>query len=303
MKNNMKWNGIIGGRTGRKDKLKEKNEMKKKTISIIIALALCVSLAVPAFAAGQTVTVEKGISISNVVNQRTAPVTEFEMWINLEGDLRWISDYLLDFGTVQVFYCNAPATIALTAEGFHEILNWYYDTQTTTPSYINNIQTDQEGNRVGELTFTAPGTYLINDGYTASFGSFFLVIEGDTSASPPPATNEIQVLLNGAPIAFDQPPVIENGRTLVPLRAIFEAMGADVEWDNATRTVTAELDEVNISLTIDSNILYRNGEAITLDVPAKIVGGRTLVPVRAIAESFGAEVDWVQATRTVTVEF
>jgi len=275
--------------------------MKRKTLCMLLALALCLSLAAPAFASGQTVTVEKGFTISNVISQRTAPVTDFEFWINLEGEFEWVSTYLLDFETVNVFHCEVPATITLGEDGYHEILNWYYETQTTTESLINNLEADEEGFLTGELTFTGPGTYLLNDGYTASFGSLFLIIGEGMSPTPP--SNEIQVLLNGEAIIFDQPPVIENGRTLVPLRAIFEAMGAEVDWDQATRTVTAELDDVNISLTIDSNILYRNGEEIELDVPAKIVGGRTLVPVRAIAESFGAEVGWVQASRTVTIEF
>jgi len=132
-----------------------------------------------------------------------------------------------------------------------------------------------------------------------------LIIAIPTFSSPhaQPSPNEIQVHLNGAPIAFDQPPIIENDRVLVPLRAIFEEMGAVVAWNQQTSTATATYDwgRVNISITIDSNILIRNGVEIPLDVPARIVGGRTLVPVRAIAESFGAEVSWVNATRTVTI--
>jgi len=117
----------------------------------------------------------------------------------------------------------------------------------------------------------------------------------------PPASNEIKVLVNGTDVTFDQPPIIENGRTLVPLRAIFEALGAEVDWNQSTQTVTAVKDGVTVSLKIGSNILTKNGENITLDVPAQIVGSRTLVPVRAVAESFGAEVVWNQSSRTVTV--
>jgi len=101
------------------------------------------------------------------------------------------------------------------------------------------------------------------------------------------------VFLNDAKICFDQLPVIENGRTLVPLRAIFEAIGADVSWDGDTNTVTAVKDNTEIKLTIDSTTAYKNGEAVSLDVPAKLLNGRTLVPVRFIGEAFGVKVDWI----------
>jgi len=131
-------------------------------------------------------------------------------------------------------------------------------------------------------------------------GLKFELITGTPPATPPP-TQEIKVLVNGTAVAFDQPPIIENGRTLVPLRAIFEALGATVEWEQSTQTVTAVKDDITIILKIGDAFLTKNGERIALDVPAKIVGGRTLVPARAVAESFGADVQWDQATRTVTI--
>ncbi|MDR0273180.1 MAG: copper amine oxidase N-terminal domain-containing protein [Clostridiales bacterium] len=120
--------------------------------------------------------------------------------------------------------------------------------------------------------------------------------------SVPVFANEINVTVNGMPIEFDQPPINQGGRTLVPVRAIFEALGASIEWDAGTQTVSSERGDVNVSLTIGSNILRRNAEEITLDVAAQIVGGRTLVPARAVAESFGAEVGWDADTRTVTID-
>ena len=111
----------------------------------------------------------------------------------------------------------------------------------------------------------------------------------------------IPVILNGVELICDQPPVIDSGRTLVPLRAIFEGLGASVDWDGATRTVTSTLDDTTVVMTVDSAVMYRNGQAVTLDVPAKILSGRTMVPVRAIGEAFGADVRWDGATRTVYV--
>jgi|GEM_PF-4294673 len=98
------------------------------------------------------------------------------------------------------------------------------------------------------------------------------------------ADEPITVRINGSDITFDQPPIIEDGRTLVPLRIIFESLDAQVDWDPATQTVIGRKGDITISLQIGSNILVRNGVEITLDVPARIVNDRTLVPVRAIAE-------------------
>jgi len=114
-------------------------------------------------------------------------------------------------------------------------------------------------------------------------------------------SSSISVLINNVPIQFDQPPILENGRTLVPLRAIFEALGADVQWENNTKTVTAIKDGTQISLQIGSTRMYVNGSTKTLDVPAKLINSRTLVPVRAISEAFGCKVDWIQDTRTVVI--
>ena len=106
------------------------------------------------------------------------------------------------------------------------------------------------------------------------------------------ADNNIKVVIDGNQIAFDVQPQIINGRTLVPLRAIFENLGATVDWNNDTQTVTSVKGNTKISLTINNNTMYVNGTAKTLDVPATLIGGRTLVPVRAISEAFGYQVGW-----------
>ena len=115
------------------------------------------------------------------------------------------------------------------------------------------------------------------------------------------AADEIKVIVNEKSIVFDQPPVIENGRTLVPLRAIFEALGAEVKWNSKTQTVTAIRGDITIVLTIGSSILTKNDIKIRLDVPAKLINGSTMIPVRAIAESFGSKVDWNANSRMVTI--
>ena len=115
------------------------------------------------------------------------------------------------------------------------------------------------------------------------------------------SSNEISVFVNGNKLSFDVPPQIVNGRTMVPLRAIFESLGATVQWLEATRSVKATLGGKTVNLAIDSSTMYVNESAITLDAPAFVTGGRTLVPARAISEAFGATVGWNGESRTVTI--
>lgn len=111
----------------------------------------------------------------------------------------------------------------------------------------------------------------------------------------------ITVTVNDKIIDFDQPPTIIDGRTLVPLRAIFEALGATVDWNGDTQTVTSKQGKTTITLTINDNKMYKDGKAITLDVPAQMMNDRTLVPVRAVAEAFGCDVDWDSETQKVII--
>ena len=129
-----------------------------------------------------------------------------------------------------------------------------------------------------------------------------------SAASQTGGQDGVKVKLNGEYIAFDQAPIIENGRTLVPMRAIFEALGMEVSWDGPTKAVTGILKSQNgdndkvINLTIGNSMARVNSEEKTLDVPAKIVNGRTLVPVRFISESLDAKVTWDNETKTVIIE-
>ena len=113
--------------------------------------------------------------------------------------------------------------------------------------------------------------------------------------------DNITITVNGENLSLDQNCVIVKDRTLVPLRAIFEALGANVDWDDATSTVTAVKDGKKISLTIGDKTLIAGGEAKTLDVPPQLIGSRTLVPVRAVSESLGANVNWDETSKTVII--
>ncbi len=109
--------------------------------------------------------------------------------------------------------------------------------------------------------------------------------------------------VNGKSTALEQGALITNGRTMVPLRFITEAMGAAVAWDAATRTANLTLADNKIALTIGKTAAKVNGYDVALDAPAVIVNGKTLVPVRFVAESMGATAAWNAALKKVTVQF
>ena len=113
--------------------------------------------------------------------------------------------------------------------------------------------------------------------------------------------NGISVYVSGKKVEFDVQPQLINSRTMVPLRAIFEALGADVEWDSATQTAIGEMVGDVVEITIGKNFLQKNHEKKSLDSPAVIISGRTLVPVRAIAECFDCEVKWYADLKVVEI--
>jgi hypothetical protein len=115
------------------------------------------------------------------------------------------------------------------------------------------------------------------------------------------AKTDISVILNGVKLIFEQPPVIVNGRTLVPLRVIFEAIGAKVNWDPNNKTITAVKDTMRIELQIDQTKVLKNQEVINLDAAPQIINGRTFVPLRFVSESFDSDVQWDDINKTVTI--
>ncbi len=124
------------------------------------------------------------------------------------------------------------------------------------------------------------------------------------ASKPAPAADPdaVRVMVNGEYVVFDAPPVIEKGRTLVPMRAVFEALGADVQWNSDVQSVVAQRGETRITLLIGSeDMLVNNKDIVKLDVPAKIMESRTMIPLRAVSEAFDCKVDWDNEKRLVTI--
>lgn len=110
-----------------------------------------------------------------------------------------------------------------------------------------------------------------------------------------------KVIVNETTVEFDRPPVIVSDRTLVPIRKIAEALGAEVQWNGAENKALIFTDERKIELKIDDKNYTVDGNAKAMDVPARLFSGRTYVPARAVAEALECRVDWNGDTQTVII--
>lgn len=125
---------------------------------------------------------------------------------------------------------------------------------------------------------------------------FTFAIQAQVQAAP-----QISVYINGSRLVTDQPPMMIKGRTMLPLRAIFEALDARVGWNQRTKTVTATKAGTTVVLKIGSRVATINDSNVNLDVPAQTIRGRTMVPVRFVSEAMGEQVLWNSRTQTVTI--
>ena len=112
----------------------------------------------------------------------------------------------------------------------------------------------------------------------------------------------VSVTVNGQPVQFSgTPPQQVNGRVLVPLRGVFEQLGASVHWDQATQSIDAARTGVEIHLQIGNNVARINGQDKNLDVPPMLIADTTMVPLRFVSEALGAEVNWNDAQQSVAI--
>lgn len=114
-----------------------------------------------------------------------------------------------------------------------------------------------------------------------------------------PVAVKPSVVVNGKKLSAT--PVIQNGRVLVPVRAVFDAIGAKTTYDAKTKTVTATKGKTKVKLQVGSKTGYKNNTKVTLDTPAIIINGQTYVPVRFAAEAFGGKVAWDNTKKIATI--
>lgn len=135
--------------------------------------------------------------------------------------------------------------------------------------------------------------------------AFILALALTLPATGSFAADSINVIVNGEALDFgsDQGPVIQDGRTLVPFRAVFEKMGAEVKWFEDIKLCEATYGQITAGITIGSSkVVLGDAASVDGDVPAQIINGRTMVPLRVIAESIGAQVGWDAETKTVNIQ-
>jgi hypothetical protein len=207
---------------------------------------------------------------------------------------------ITSIGNTAFWGCKGLTTISIP-QGVISIGNGAFSSCTGLTSISFNSPTTtiyDDANTIPEATQIIGYEPSTAKDYATKYKRTFHVIGTTVVASTP---KPITVIVNGTSVVFDQPPVINNGRTIVPMRAIFEALGVQVNWDGDTQTITATKDTTKIIVKIGNTQATVNGETKTLDVPAQIINNRTMVPVRFISESLGAKVYWAENSQTVTI--
>ncbi len=132
--------------------------------------------------------------------------------------------------------------------------------------------------------------------------AFTIIYDGKTEDYP---WDPITMVVDGTVVETEEmPPIILNGRTLVPAREFFEQLGAEVNWDQNTRRVTVEYNGVRIIMTIDLKTVFVGDNSVMIsdeDPAPKIINDKTMIPVRFVAEELGFNVEWVNSTRSVVI--
>jgi hypothetical protein len=204
-------------------------------------------------------------------------------------------------------------TYAYIPEKEHYSVNYnvdgaFYHSSNTIPYKCNFNPNDFiDGQHNLEITLISDGNIIKTNKYVFyKKASSIIIRNSGVKIDPEEIPNEnpskvIDVIINGIKVEFDVQPVIINGRTMVPLRKIFETLGAKVTWEDATKTVEAIRGATTLKLIINSKDAIVNGEIKTMDVPSIILDNRTLVPVRFISESLGCKVNWDSEHNTVLI--
>ncbi len=109
--------------------------------------------------------------------------------------------------------------------------------------------------------------------------------------------------VNGDKVETDMPPIIFSDRSVVPARAVFEKLGADVTWDGENKQVGIKMNDIEILLMINEKVAVVNNNEYEMEIPAKIINDRTMIPTRFVGETLGMNVDWVNDERLITIDY
>ncbi|PKM77558.1 MAG: hypothetical protein CVU90_06835 [Firmicutes bacterium HGW-Firmicutes-15] len=297
-------------------------EIRSKSINTLLLLTVAIYLTLLLGSLPGSANAETGIVSGSVVNIRSGPGTQYNIagTIYKNASVEMLSKtgewYKVKYGTVSG-WINQSLLSKNTSEKYLKV-NQDVVNLRSGPGITNKmvaqvykgdslvlLEVQGEWNKV--KTASGQVAYIRSD-MVGEENMPAAAVSVSAPASPipslPPATgltNPI-VMLDGKQMAFEVLPRIENNRVMVPLRAIFEAMGAQVEWNQATQTATAVKDNITVVLPLNSTQPTVNGVAWQLDVPAKIVQQRTLAPLRFVGEALGGTATWDQANCTVVLQ-
>lgn len=224
-----------------------------------------------------------------------------------------ISDSVKEIGGYAFYFCDGLSEIATGENHSIKAIGEY----AFYGCKIRNLYVPYGTERIGEGAFKNCDTLTYIDfpgtvseiGDNALYGTYMNIkVGGYGNAATKyaqengiPFTETVRVRINGREVTFDCPAQVRDGCTMVPMRKIFEELGASVEWDDKTQTAKGEKSGTVCTFSIGDNVLYKNGEAIELIAPAILENDRTLVHIRAIAEAFGADVGWDGDTGLVSI--
>lgn len=213
-------------------------------------------------------------------------------------------DYVLQKGAQVTGMTESGMTAPATAPGA--------DTSgTTTPgvsgpvTVINNNNITNVNQNTNNTTNNANTTTSISGSTitNSNVASNNQTSQTATNNNAITVTQYVSVMINGQPLQSDVKPFVNaDGRTMLPIRAISEALGAQVQWDNTTQTATLTLGEKIVKVAIGQKNVDVNGTQVPMDTAAVVKDGRTLLPVRAVGEALGAKIGWDQNTKTVSVD-
>ncbi len=203
--------------------------------------------------------------------------------IDAQSNVGELMEYYLDDGSMRHTLSGGTNQMA-TEQGFYALV-----------SYARYLKGQNSLYHMTDTNRTAGGNNAVDSANSKGLA------DGKKSAESGSSTNIIQVSLNGKHLDFVQAPVNVDGRVLVPMRGIFEAMGAEILWDDTQKKVTGILGDKTVELIIGGKTATINGEKENLDVPGCIINNYTMVPVRFISEGLDARVEWQKETNTVVI--
>ncbi len=265
-----------------------------------------------------------GIWASKTLNPAGSDTTStYSSYYNMYADSkRWVEEGWLDYIAPQIYWERGHKTADFTA-----LLNWWCGVTGNTGVKLYIGLADYKtleakasdnawfnGNEIaGQMAACAAdknvaGTIHFRYGSVAASPALKRVVAaaytGDSASKPADGSTvsvpgEVSVLVDGEKLSFDVPPYVESSRVMLPMRVIFEELGATVDY--SAGRITAQKGQTVVRLELGSAKMQVDDEIKVLDVPAKAASGRTLLPLRAVSEALGCDVDWNNAAKTVTI--